>query len=453
MRGLWSTLALVLVLAGLGAYIYFVESENPAPGLEPKDKVFTVESGQIEELRVTAQGETAVLVKKGEGWQMTEPVAADADPTEASSFATNLSSLEVNRVVDENAPDLAPYGLAEPRITVAFKAQGGTSGEVHLGEKTPTGGDIYAVKPGEKRVFLVSSYLETTFNKKPFDLRDKRIVKFERDKVETVEVARGAESIRLKRAGSDWTIEAPAPGRGDYATVEGLLTRMSTAAMAAIVEPEAKDLAKYGLDKPAMTITLGAGSSQTILDVGRTEGEQRYAKDRSRPMVFTLDTTLGDDLTKALDDYRSKELFVSRSYNTDRLQLTRLEGKETRTYDFEKTTSDQGDKWRVTPSGGEARDVDRAKADDLLTKLAAARITSFAAPSTRTGLDTPLLTVGVSYDGGKFERVRFAQQASLHYGSREGEQAGVVASATVTDVLTALDATLAPPAPPTEEKK
>ena len=29
MKGLWSTLALVAVAAGLGAYIYFVDAERP----------------------------------------------------------------------------------------------------------------------------------------------------------------------------------------------------------------------------------------------------------------------------------------------------------------------------------------------------------------------------------------------------------------------------------------
>ena len=43
---------------------------------------------------------------------------------------------------------------------------------------------MYAQKGGEKRVFLVSSFQETNFNRTPFDLRDKKILKFERDKAD-----------------------------------------------------------------------------------------------------------------------------------------------------------------------------------------------------------------------------------------------------------------------------
>ncbi|MGE3886598.1 MAG: DUF4340 domain-containing protein [Vicinamibacterales bacterium] len=451
MRGLWSTLALVLVLAGLGAYIYFVESDKPAPGLEPNEKVFAVESGRIQEVRVTAGGETTVLVKKDAGWQMTEPTATEADPTEASSLVTNIASLETSRVIEENASDLAPYGLAEPRIKVAFKAEGDVSGEVHLGDKTPMQGDLYAMKPGEKKVFLVSSYIETTFDKKPFDLRDKRVVKFERDKVDSLDLTRGAETMRLARSGSDWTVEQPAKGRADYSTVEGLLTRLSTAGMASIVEDTAADLAKYGLDRPTMRIAAGAGSSQAVLEIGRSEGAQPYARDVARSMVFTLDTTLAEDLTKPFDDYRKKELFDARPFSMDRVRITRATGGPARTWTFEKVKDGDTEKWRVTPEGGQAADADRAKVDDFLNKLTDLRVTTFVPPSTSTGLGAPILNAAVSYDGGKFERVRVGRSGQKHYGNREGEQVtGEVDQAVVDAAFQALDAAVARPAATTE---
>ena len=87
MRGLTSTLILVVVLAGLGAYIYFVDSKKPAAGAdaasETKGKVFTVEADKINELRITYQGESSLLKKEASGWKMIEPTAIEADPPEA----------------------------------------------------------------------------------------------------------------------------------------------------------------------------------------------------------------------------------------------------------------------------------------------------------------------------------------------------------------------------------
>ena len=49
MRGLKSTIALLVVLVGLVAYIYFVDSKKPASDApETKAKAFTVDTDQIE---------------------------------------------------------------------------------------------------------------------------------------------------------------------------------------------------------------------------------------------------------------------------------------------------------------------------------------------------------------------------------------------------------------------
>ena len=63
-----------------------------------------------------------------------------------------------------------------------------------------------------------------------------------------------------------------------------------------------------------MTVTIGAGSAKTVLEVGKTEDGETYARDASRPMVFTVDTTLQGDLDKNFDDYRKKELFEFRPF-------------------------------------------------------------------------------------------------------------------------------------------
>ncbi|MCC7123986.1 MAG: DUF4340 domain-containing protein [Acidobacteria bacterium] len=452
MRGAWSTLALVLVLAGLGAYIYFVDSKRPEGGATVNEKVFTVEPDKIQEIRVAAPTGSTTLVRKESGWTITEPMATDADPTESASLVTNIASMEQTRVVDENAPDLAAYGLAEPNVRVAFKADGNISGEVHLGDKTPTMGDIYAVKAGTTRVFLVPSYVETTFDKGPFNLRDKRVVKFERDKADRLEVTREGSTIRMVRDGSEWTVESPRRGRADYATVEGLLTRLSTAGMASIIETPSTDLKQYGLAPPVLRIQVSVGSSQTTLEVGTPgpDGGRPYARDVSRPLIFTLDTVLGDDLSRSFDDFHKKDLFEARSFTADSVRVTRLVDGTPKTWEFVKKSGDAGETWQVTPEGGQAIEADRAKVDEFLNALAAIRFQTLVDTTAKTGLERPLLNVGISYDKGKFERVRIGE-AGRHYANREGEQVtGEVETPAVMAALAALDDAIKPPAAATD---
>lgn len=452
MRGLKSTLALIVVLGGLGAYIYFVESQRPAntfDGSAPKQKVFDVESDKIEEIRLTADSKETSLLRKVDGtWRLIEPVQADADQTEVTSLTTNIPTLEVNHVVDENATDLAQYGLAEPRIRVAFKGQNNVAGELLIGERTATQNDLYAVKPGEKRVFLVSSFHDTTFNKKPFDLRDKRVLTVKRDDIDLLEIASGAETLQLGRSGTEWAVKRPVQARGDYSAVEGLVSRITTANMMKLVEQGASGtslspevLAKYGLDKPVVTLTVGAGSSRATLQVGKEEEGATYARDLSRPMVFTIDSSVVTDLKKSADEYRNKNVFEFRSFNVARLRVVR--GADA--YEFQKVTGsgpNESDKWQRVVDGN-ATDLDTTKMDDFVSKVSNLRIQSFgpAAPAA-----APAIVVSASYDGGKFERVRLFKTEKDALATRDGEPgAGRLDTANYDDAVKAFEAVLAPP--------
>src|SRR5436190_11502733 len=126
MRGLRSTIALVVVLAALCGYIYFVTWKQPATeSTESKqEKVFaSLQADKIEELRIkSADGTVTTLKKSGDGWQIVDPVAARADESRVSAVTSSLTSVSVKRVVDENPSDLHEYGLNDPRIDVGFKA-------------------------------------------------------------------------------------------------------------------------------------------------------------------------------------------------------------------------------------------------------------------------------------------------------------------------------------------
>ena len=465
MRGLTSTLLLVVVLAGLGAYIYFVDSKRPAAGVdgssETKEKVFTVEADKINELRVTYQGESSVLKKEADGWKMIEPAQVEADPPEAIGLATALTNVDIVRVVDENAANLEQFGLATPQITVAFKADGGAAGTLKLGNKNATQGEIYALKNDEKRVFLVSSFQETSFNRKPFDLRDKKILKFDRDKADSLVLAKGANTIELSRSASEWKVIRPVPSRSDYTAVEGFITRLSSANMSKLVEQNPKDLAQYGLDKPSMTVTIGAGSAKTVLEVGKAKDGETYARDAARPMVFMVDTTLQGDLDKNFDEYRKKELFDFRPFYLAKLRAVLDAPGGPKTYEFEKqspaTPNDQ-ETWKVTRVGGSSHTADQAAMDDLLNKLVAIRAESFVDAKTKTGLDKPALIVSTSYDEGKFERVRFGQVGENAYGLRDGEGgAAKIDTNSMRAAMQAFDLAVTPkeptPAPKEGEKK
>ncbi len=446
MRGLTTTIILVLVLAGLGAYIYFVESERPAGGIEDREKVFAVEADQIEQITLTAKGETTTLTKTDGVWKITAPVMADADSAQVSSLTTAIAALEINRVLDENASNLAEFGLADPRIKVAFKAAS-TSGEIHFGETTPTQGDMYAVKAGQPRVFLVAAHQDASLAKNTFDLRDKRVLHFDRDKIDTLELTQpGASTVQLARAGNEWTIKSPLEARGDYSAIEGLVTRLSTASMTELIDPNSPE--SFGLETPSAAVTVGTGSTRATLELGAEREGSLFARDRARQMIFKVESALATDLKKTSEELRDKDLFEFRTYNLLRLQVTR--GADT--YEFQKVTGGGeggADKWQRVVEG-KATDVDTKATEDFLSKLSALRAQSFNPTTKAAGLAQATLVAAASYDSGKFERVRLISGEGQAFAVRDGEGGVAVLDASdLSETLKALDAVVNPAPAPT----
>lgn len=416
MRGLKSTIALFVVLVGLGAYIYFVTSKKSQDAGPKNEKVFAaVEADKVEELKVkSASGDVTSLKKISDKWQVTAPMSVPASEAEIIGITSALGQMEVVRVVDENPTDLKEYGLETPRIEVDFKSgEGKPAGRVVFGDKTATGGNLYAKRNDEKRVFLVADFQETSMNKSTFDLRDKTLVRIERDKVDSVTIDAGGKQVELAKSGSDWKITKPIAARADFSAVDGVVGRLETAQMKSIESdnPQPADMKKYGLDKPEFTVTLGQGSARASLAFGGKSGEAAmYARDLSRPLIVTVDKTLADDLKKTADDLRRKEAFESRAFNMTRVEFTR--GSDTVAFERVKGQGENAtDAWkRVSPAAG---DVDKSKVESMLAGLADIRATSFTDSIAKTGLDKPAMTVSVKFDEGKKEeRVSFGKNGS-----------------------------------------
>ena len=445
MRGLRSTIALLVVLVGLGAYIYFVtwKQDGNSAASDEKRVFQSVESGDIEELTIKAEnGERTTVKKEGDRWQIVAPIQAAAAESDVIAAASALANLDVVRVVDEAAADLAQYGLASPRVEVEYKAgDDKSSGKLLLGAKTPAGGNVYAMKNDEKRVFLVAEYQNASLNKSTFDLRDKAVMAVERDKVEGVDLNIGGKSFAFAKQGDEWKVSQPLVASADFGTVESLVGRVQGAQMKSIVteQPTPAELKKFGLEKPEVLVTLNMGSARAALALGAPAGEDGvYARDMSKNMVVTVDKTLADDLKKPLDDYRRREAFEFRAFTANRVELTR--GDQTVTFERVKGEGENAqDTWkRVSPNPA---DVDKAKMDSFLAGLADIRATTFAPTTANTGLEKPALVVYAKFeDGKKEERVTFGRSGSDVYFTRPGEPGAAKAEPEkFNDAITALD--------------
>ena len=411
MRGGRSLLILLVVALALGAYILFVENKTTPAGdtsAVKKDKVFTADSSKFEEINVKAEsGETTTLRKKNGVWEIVAPETMTADSGEIGQLLSNLESLEVNSVVDEKPADVKDFGLDPPRFTVGFKAEGAAAPmQLQVGKKTPTGSDLYARVEGQPRVFLINGYLESSFNKTPFGLRDKTILTFDRDKADTLTIEKtGSPTLAFAKKGENWRLTKPYDARAESGTVDGLVGKLAQAKMTSFETADGtKDLKKYGLDKPQATAIVGAGSARSTLVIGgKKDDGSLYARDLSRPAVFTVEGSMLDDLGKKPEDVRKKEVFEFRAFNAHSFEFT-YQGK-TFTFEKQKATppaagADQStppaDVWKQTkPAPADPKkDPDQTKLTDLLTTLSNLKADKFVEKPLTSGAE---LTVTVSF--------------------------------------------------------
>ena len=146
-----------------------------------------------------------------------------------------------------------------------------------IGDDTPTG-RAHAKLAGDARVVTVSSMTKTSLDKRPDDLRDKRLLTFDSDKLSRVDLAAKGPAVEFGKNGqSEWQIVKPRPLRADGSAVDGLISKLKDAKMDLSGEDAAK---KFAAAEKVGTVTVtDAGGTQTLEVRRGTTGLPRYRRD------------------------------------------------------------------------------------------------------------------------------------------------------------------------------
>ena len=441
-----STLILLVVALGLGGYLYFVESERPVADANAKTKVFTYDAAKVNQLQVKSSTGEVTALRKGANdvWTIVQPANAPADRNTVSDVVTNLANLEEQRIVDENATDLKAYGLAEPVVDVTFQVDGEKEPKrILLGDKTPASSGTYAKLPSTNRIFLVNSALETAADKSTFDFRDKAALAFDQAGVTSLELASGTQTIRLEKSGEEWKLVKPIQAPADFVSVSGLIGQLQSAQMTALKDrpEELKDLKQYGLDKPAVVATLGTGASSVKFELGKeADAGSVWGRDPAKAAVFSINNGVAMELKKTVDNFRRKEVFDFRPFNTTRFEITR--GADTRAFERVKGTGANAvDTWKqIAPA---AKTVDSSNFEGALLDFSNLRAESFLpAAGAATGHDKPAAVIVVKFDDGKKEeRVVFGTSGAGVFATRADQPGALkIEAGKYQDAVKKLDA-------------
>ena len=400
----------VVLLAVLGGLIFWSNKKQAAapPTKAANDtttKLLTLADDQFQEIRIKKlTGEVLDLKRDNGKWRMVEPKPLAADQDAVASIVSTLAGLTADKTIDQNAADLQAYGLNIPTLDITITKKDGKTAQVLIGDSTPTNSGAYAKLPGDARVFTIATYVKTGLDKSPNDLRDKRLLTFDSDKLTRVQLTAKGPAVEFGKNGqNEWQIVKPRALRADSSQVEGLIGKLRDAKMDATISDE--DAKKAAADfasgaKVAVAIVSDAAGDQT-LELRKDKDKTYYVKSSVVEGIYKLPADAGDAMDKGMDDFRARKLFDFGFSDPSKVELKGA------------TYTKTGDKWMAG-----AKNMDNATVQNLIDKLRDLAATKFP----DKGAGDPVFEASVTSNSGKrVEKVTVRKQETQYFAQREGE--------------------------------
>jgi len=405
-------LVATVVLAALAATLYWSNHRKPAndsvsaSSSTVNAKVISLTQDDITKLEVKKKdGDDVVLSRAGaSNWKITSPKPLVADQESVSTILYNLSPMDGATLIDDKATDLKQFGLADSEAQVSATGKDGKTNTILIGDETPTADAAYVMVSGQSKVYSVSKNTKTNLDKGLKDLRDKRLMPVDFDKLTSVEI-NGAK-LRLTFGSEDgkWTVRSPANLRGDTSKMETIIEKLRTSTM----DPSTSDadlkkaasLFASGSPVAAVKATDAAGAQE--LQIRKTSGGY-YAKTTAMDGVYKVPNELGDAVNKDAEDFREKRVFDFAEQDPDKVEL----------HDGPKAyfLTRSGEDWW----SGDGKKMDPLSVQEFLRSIR----TLTAAKFTATGFSSATLSLVVtSNDGKRVEKVDISKSGNDYLAKR-----------------------------------
>lgn len=327
-------LVVVLVLL-VGAY--FLISNKKAANPDTTDEstattdiyVIKAEQEQIILLEFDNRKGLFTLKKKDKAWTMEPASEFPIDNLIAEASATDMSAVIATKVIEENATDLAKYGLDTP-TTVKIGLVDGSTQQLEVGLISPTNDGIYVKKKGEPKVYLISTYYLDKLNLSSGHFAKKDILPVEAATLKNFSYEKNGEmqfAVSINSE-SEMKITAPLKEEAEAAKIAPMLEAVVQLAIKDVIENNPTDLAKYGLDKPAYSIEYGDGSTTKKILFGKylEKGTIVYAKFPEGKSIFTIDVTPLTFLDTKFSDVLNPFIYLPNINDVNKIDLF-IDGK------------------------------------------------------------------------------------------------------------------------------
>ncbi len=401
--GLFTALGVLIVLGGL-VWWSNKHPSVPATTTPPAPKLISVDQKQIDAIRIVKPGDEPIELAKLAGtWQIAKPMPLPADQDAVGMLTGSLASLNADRLIDEHPGNLNDFGLASPALEVDV-SEGSKTQKLLIGSDTPAATGTYAKLESDPKVYTVPSFLKTSLTKTVADLRDKRLLTFNQDKLKSVALANNKGTLEFgKNPQGDWQITKPKPMRADSLAVDDLVRQLKDAKLdLTSADSDVKAAAEqYNGGEKVGTATVTDNTGTQTLDIHKGKNNSFYAKSSVVAGIYKVAGDIGTSLGKTVDDFRNKKLFDFGFNDPTKVEINGMA--------YQKS----GDKWT---SGSTQYDAGSLQA--VIDKLRDLSATKFSDKMAGAQVLTVAVTSG---DNHRYEKVTFNKDGDVYDAQRDGD--------------------------------
>lgn len=325
-------------------------------------------------------------------WEMIQPVKSKADARVIEDILSTLSSLRVVAFEADDEYDPANYGLDQPRVTVTLQfIADDPIQELQIGSDAGTPGRIYVTRSDHRAVYTVNREIYTKLNRTVFDLRDKRVIDFQRTATHRFTIRQGDSKIVCqKNVDGEWEITAPVTLKADAEAVDDLLFGVDALRVVTFVDDQPKSLQPYGLDSPSIEASFMVPSVEpAILLVGKMKDDNVYVKAQNTAPVFLVKKALLDLVGLGVAGLRNKQILDFDGDDAAKIVLKHG--------DVNLTCQKQGTNWRLThPVQEQAENGAIRRLIQQVNRLTVESFLAVAPPIITAGFDAPEIRLTVT---------------------------------------------------------
>jgi Domain of unknown function (DUF4340) len=397
-----STLILVAVAAAVGAFVYFREYRRPPANEKPvaAKTAFHFAEADVAGLTIARAGSSVAAERQGGQWQITAPVRTRAEQGAIGDIVDDLVDAPISRTLPAGQGRLHAFGLDQPAVTLEIRLKNGQQHRVRLGNLDFSGQEVYAQMDGANDAVLLPAELRARADKSLDQLRDRSVLGFSTWEVNGFELKDPSGDFELAKQASGWKIEKPQALAADASAVESLLGQVSGARLTSVASETANDLGRYGLEHPALSfeIRLAPGGARALL-LGKKSGEEYYARDTARSMIFLVPASLYKNLDLTLFDLRDKKVLPESFDQFSRIEIRNRNGRMA-------LATDLNGGWRVQePPALKNKVADGWRILDPLTNAAAEDILDSPPASLAALFARPAVEIELTDKSGKKEKI------------------------------------------------